>query len=171
MKTRVLAAVAVLIVGAVAWTRAQGPAAPPPTPTPGAAKPDERVAKLRAELEILQLEYDADRAFLMDAIRDQRAAELMNAQGNPNLARNVTSIALGARDDEATKAINSAVAKGQSQVEAARQHVIARERKRIEANRAYLARAKQDFARLGQALADKQAAYNEAIKGSPVPTP
>ncbi len=160
----VAAAVVPMAVVAVAWSRAQeAPSPPVPAAT---AKAGEVVTRLHAEVEILQLDYDADRAFLVDALRELRYEETLNVQGNPNLKQHVAAAVVGSAEGEAARAARDAGAKGQSRTAAAQKVIVDQERRRLEVKRQALDRAKQTFARLSQVLADKRVAYEAALKAS-----
>jgi hypothetical protein len=86
----------VLGVGAVSLSRAQQ--AGDKAATPGRARSElrERVLTLRTEVDLLQLEIDADRAELLDSLKEMRQAA---KPGNDDLMMQMMAVQLSLRED------------------------------------------------------------------------
>lgn len=171
MRSRSVAVLCVLGLGLAAMTRAQQPAAAPPPAAPDPAQQQAERAKLRAsvvrlntEVELLQLEHEAEWAVLLEALKDVRQSEMIAEMGSPYVRKLGAWASAGILKGEAAEAVGAATAKGLDAGAAGQQYAKGVERRRIDATRQYVERKKKELARHAAELTEKRLEYSEAEK-------
>ena len=171
MRTRSVAILAGLVVCVVAFARAQQSAEGPAPAAANPANPQSERAKLRAQLvklntevELLQLEHEAEWAVLLEALKSVQQSEMLAEVGNPQVTLMGAHASAGLMKGEANQAVAAGMAKGQSRVAAGQQYAKTVEFRRNEATRQYVERRKKEFARHAAELTEKRFEYGEAEK-------
>lgn len=167
-----IATAAVMDIVLAAMAAAQPPIPQPEAPpgeSPSTADPKAmkaRIIQLSAEVELLQVEYEADRSSLLEALRMVRESELLaEVGGDPRIERIGALAAAGSMGSEANKAIAAAKAKGKSATAAGQEYARGVEAKRVDKIRRIVDRKKNDFARQAAALAGKRLELSDAERG------
>ena len=163
MTRRTIATAGLAIMLLTAFATAQPPAPQAYTPSdPKALRA--RVAQLGAEVELLQIDYEADRATLLEAVKMIRQSEMLAELGDPRVQRVGAYAALGKGGDEANRAINAAAAKGVSTYAAGQEFAKNAEVKRVETIRRFVERKKKEFARQAAELSERRMDLADAEK-------
>jgi hypothetical protein len=150
MSTRIIAAVVVLGLGIVGVTLAQQPGVQPMPQAPDKAALRAQVVKLRVEIELLQLDHDADRDNLLNWMKGER----WRPEGMAGLALETMLEMVGNAEatktmEEGAKLIAKAKEKGED-AELLTRRVLA------EAVKKQIDPMKKNFAKQAAELADKR---------------
>ena len=163
----------VLILGLAALTRAQQPPAtssPPPIPVDPTGTQTERarlkaeVVRLNTEVELLQLEHEAEWAVLLEALKLVRESEMLAEVGSPQLTRIGAFASAGMVKGEANQAVAKGMAQGLSRVEAGQQYAKSTQSRRAAETRKFVERSKKEFAHHAAELTEKRLEYADAEK-------
>jgi hypothetical protein len=177
MRMRIISTAIVLAVGIVGITLAQQTGQRPNDRNSERAKLRAQVVKLRVDIELLQLDHDAERDILLACLTQVKQPDFL-ASGQPGATMTMSFDMRGMPaligDAEAQKKIDRDAEKGDEVAVALRKAQQGLEealRKQTNDIRAYIERKSKDFARQAAELAEKRLGlaevekrYNEAIR-------
>lgn len=145
MRMRIISVVVVLGLGVVGITRAQQPG------ERDKAKLSAQVVKLRVEIELLELDHDADRAHLLDMMKGIRKYEA----SSPEQVRQAVAASMYFR---------MPLEESREGQEGRTPDVDETIKKEVEAARAFVNRKRKDYAKQATELAEKRLKLEEAEK-------
>jgi hypothetical protein len=174
MRIRIISAAVVLGLGIVGITLAQQNGEQPKDQVSGKAKLRAEVVKLRVEIELLQLDHDADRDNLLARMKNMKQAEFMGSSqpgvvGMMGLEMLEMRTLMGDAEagravEEAQKEIARAVEKGEDTGVIGQKAMEKVVKKQAEGIRGYIDRKRKDYARQAAELAEKQLELAEVEK-------